>query len=267
MGMENVNNETIAGYAAIVFGLGMLVLVVIYAVRGRVRIKPVRANMTVLRWTPFERIVHWYVAILFICLALTGLGRLFGGMAPRSIRGQEAFTTWADISVSIHYLLGPLFAVGVLVMIVLWMGINIPARYDGEYFKQGCGFASGKHPPAGKVNAGDKLFVYWLGLVIVGTVVCATGLMLQFPDHGQSAGTMQWANTMHVIGGLAWSLIVFGHAYLGSIGVEGAFETMTCGRADVNYVKQHHDMWAEELMQMGVTPQPSQTREEPADDV
>lgn len=265
--MEHISVDAIAGYGAGALGLGVLVLAAIYAIRGRVRIEPSRADKTVPRWTPFERVLHWYVAILFILLALTGLGLLYGRKILIPIVGQEAFTAWADLAITIHILLGPAFAAGVLVMIVRWMGNNIPARYDLGFFKQGGGIVTGKYPSAGKVNAGDKLFVYWLGLVIVGTIVCATGLILEFPDYGQSAQTMQFSSTLHLIGALAWTLIILGHAYLGSLGVEGAFEAMTCGRVDVNYAKQHHDMWAEELMQMGVTPQSSQTLEESIDDM
>ncbi len=264
--MEHISDDTIASYGVGALGLGILVLVVIYALQGRVRIEPGRANKTVPRWTPFERVLHWYVAILFIVLAVTGLGLLFGRMTLLPGAGQEAFTAWANLAVSIHNLLGPAFAAGVLVMIVLWMRNNIPARYDWEFFKQGGGFVTGRYPPAGKVNAGNKLFVYWLGLVIAGTIVCVSGLILEFPDYGQSAQTMQLSSTLHLIGALAWTLIILGHAYLGSLGVEGAFEAMTCGRVDVNFAKQHHDMWAEELMQMGVTPQSSQTLEESIDD-
>jgi formate dehydrogenase subunit gamma len=265
--MEHISDDAIASYGAGVLGLGVLVLVIIFAIRGRVRIEPGRANKTVPRWTPFERVLHWYVAILFILLALTGLGLVYGRKTLIPVLDQEAFTAWADLAVSIHNLLGPAFAAGVLVMIVRWMGDNIPARYDWEFFKQGGGIVTGKYPSAGKVNAGDKLFVYWLGLVVVGTIVCVTGLILEFADYGQSAETMQLSSTLHLIGALAWTFIILGHAYLRSLGVEGSFETMTCGRVDVNFAKQHHDMWAEELMQMGVTPQSSQTLEESTDDM
>ncbi len=265
--MEQISDNAIASYGVGALGLGILMLVLIYAIRGRVRIEPGRANKTVPRWTSFERVVHWYVAILFVFLALTGLGLLLTRMAVIPVVGRQGFTAWTDLAVSIHNLLGPAFAAGVLVMIVMWMRNNIPARYDWDYFKQGGGIAAGKYPSAGKVQAGDKLFVYWLGLVIAGTVVCTSGLILEFPDYGQSTETMRLSGTLHLIGALAWTLIILGHALLGSLGVEGAFEAMTCGRVDVNFAKQHHDVWAEELMQMGVTPQSSQNFEESSDDL
>lgn len=265
--MEHISDDAIVSYGAGALGLGILVLAVLYAIRGRVRIESGRTDKTVPRWTRFERVLHWFVAILFIALVLTGLGLAVGSIILIPVVGKEAFTTWADLAVSIHKLLGPGFTVGVMVMIVLWMGNNIPAHYDWEFFKQGGGLVPGKFPPAGKVNAGDKLFVYWLGLVTAGTIVCVTGLILEFPGYVQSAETMRLATTLHLIGALAWTLIILGHIYLGSLGVEGAFETMISGRVDVNYAKQHHEMWAEELMQMGVTPQSSQPLEDPGDDL
>jgi formate dehydrogenase subunit gamma len=265
--MGHFSDDAIASYGAGALGLGILLLVVIYARRGRVRIEPGRANKTVPRWTLLERVLHWYVAILFVVLAVTGLGLLFGRIISIPVIGHDVSTAWADLAVLIHNLSGPAFAAGVLVMIVVWMRSNIPASYDWKCFKPGGGIVSGRCPTAGKVTAGDKLFLYWLGLVVAGTIVCATGLLLEFPDYGQSLETMRLSGTLHLVGALAWTLIVLGHAYLGTLGVEGAFEAMTSGRVDVNFAKQHHDMWAEELMQMGVAPQSSQTPEESSDDM
>jgi formate dehydrogenase subunit gamma len=39
---------------------------------------------------------------------------------------------------------------------------------------------------------------------------------------------------------------MLGHIYIGTIGMQGAFEGMWDGTVDVNWAKQHHDLWLQE---------------------
>jgi len=41
---------------------------------------------------------------------------------------------------------------------------------------------------------------------------------------------------------------MFVHVYMGTIGVEGAFEAMGEGTVDVNWAKEHHRLWLDEEM-------------------
>ena len=38
------------------------------------------------------------------------------------------------------------------------------------------------------------------------------------------------------------------HIYIGTIGMEGAFEAMGEGTVDVNWAKEHHPLWLEQEM-------------------
>ncbi len=257
-----IRNGPVAAYGAGALLFVIVLLAGVYAFRGPVRIKNGRSNMTIPRWSVFERVVHWYVATLFVVLALTGLSLLFGRAALIPVLGNKAFAYWAKLAMVTHNFIGPAFVLGVLVMIVMWFKNNIPARYDWSFFKQGMGMVKGKHPHAGKANAGEKLFVYWLGLMGAGLVCSATGLILDFPNYGQTRETMQLAHVLHSIAALIWTFLMLGHAYLGSVGVEGSLEGMTSGRVDVKFAKQHNDIWADELMRAGVTPVPRYAADE-----
>ena len=254
---QQLRNGPIAAYGGAALLLTMVFLVAFFTVRGQVRTEPGLANATVPRWSLFERLLHWYTAILFIVLALTGLSLLFGRAILIPVLGAQGFAGWAGLSMSIHNFLGPAFIIGVVVMIAVWLKNNIPARYDWEFFKQGGGMLKGTHPHAGKANAGEKLFVYWLGLVVAGTIVCVTGLILDFPNFGQTRETMQLSHMLHSVTTLIWIVLMLGHGYLGSVGIEGALKTMTSGRADLNWAKQHNEIWVEKLLRDGVTSQPS----------
>ena len=41
---------------------------------------------------------------------------------------------------------------------------------------------------------------------------------------------------------------ILGHIYIGTIGMEGAFEAMGTGRVDYNWAREHHSLWVEEEM-------------------
>src|SRR5262249_27348821 len=72
---RNVTLHWIGGIAI----LGMLaVLIIFYLSRGMVRLQSGRSGRTIMRFTSFERFVHWMTATCFIVLALSGLNITFG---------------------------------------------------------------------------------------------------------------------------------------------------------------------------------------------
>ena len=40
--------------------------------------------------------------------------------------------------------------------------------------------------------------------------------------------------------------VMLAHVYIGTIGMEGAFEAMGSGTVDRNWARQHHSLWLEE---------------------
>ena len=121
---------------------------------------------------------------------------------------------------------------------------------DGEWLgKLGGMFKEGDHPPSGKVNAGEKIW-FWI-VCTVGVAVIVTGLILDFPNYGQTRETMQIASIIHGVAALVWVGVWFGHAYLGTFGTEGTLEGMTTGYVDANWAEQHHDLWYEEVRRGG----------------
>ena len=46
----------------------------------------------------------------------------------------------------------------------------------------------------------------------------------------------------------------FGDIYIGSIGMEGAFDAMGTGEVDLNWAKEHHSLWVEEEQAKGHAP-------------
>ena len=140
---------------------------------------------------------------------------------------------------------------GVLVELIYWMRINIPTRVDFEWLKTWGSMVGGKHPPAGRTNGGEKVW-FWI-IATVGLLgVCVTGLILDFPNFGQTRDTMQLANVIHSVCALIWIAVAMGHIYIGTIGSEGSLEAMTRGEVSEEWMKQHHNLWYEELKARGV---------------
>ncbi len=225
------------------FMLAMLVAIVIFhLVMGRSRVKEPLSGRKIKRWSLYSRTLHWYTALLFLFMAITGLSILFGRALIIPWLGKEGFAAYAMVAKTVHNFLGPLFTLGVLLMILSWIWWNIPKKVDWQWFK--AFFSKSAHGSAGFVNGGEKGW-FWV-VAIFGAAVCVTGIILDFPLMGQTRGTMQVSNVIHSVVSILWISILFGHIYIGTLGTEGALEGMTTGDVSVEWAKQHHDLWYEE---------------------
>ena len=86
---RQIRNRVVAVYGGwILFGL-IVVMLHFYAIRGRVNLEDGASGMKVLRWTAWERFVHWVTAVSFLVLAVTGLSLLFGRSNPDPADGSR----------------------------------------------------------------------------------------------------------------------------------------------------------------------------------
>ncbi len=225
--------------------VGMLAaLVLFYLVRGMVKIEAGRSGRVIVRFTQVERLVHWMTAACFVILALSGLNITFGKSLLLPLVGPETFTGISQWAKYAHNYLSFPFTIGVVLIFLMWIGGNIPNKVDGEWIKRGGGIVGDDHPPAYRFNAGQKL-IYWI-VVIGGGAVAITGYLLMFPFYGTDIASMQWAQIIHGVVGVLFVAAMLGHIYIGTIGMEGAFEAMGQGTVDTNWAKQHHSLWLKE---------------------
>jgi len=240
--------------------LGMLALLVIfYLWRGMVMIKSGRSGRRIERFNGFERFVHWMTATCFIILALSGLNITFGKPLLLPFIGPEAFTTWSEMAKYAHNYLSFPFTIGVVLIFLMWVGGNIPNSGDVEWVKRGGGIVGDDHPPAYRFNAGQKM-IYWI-VVIGGGTSAATGYLLLFPFYAAGIEGMQIAQVIHAVVAMLFIAAMLGHIYIGTIGMEGAFEAMGEGSVDVNWAKEHHRLWLEDELRRT----PKGSRAQPAE--
>jgi formate dehydrogenase subunit gamma len=245
--------------------LGMLaLLVVFYLIRGMVRIESGRSGRTLVRFSSFERLVHWMTATCFIILAISGLNLTFGKQLLLPLIGPEAFTTWSLWGKYAHNYLSFPFTLGVVLVFLMWIAWNFPSKVDVEWLKEGGGLVGHKHPPAYRFNAGQKM-IYWI-VVLGGGAVAVTGYLLMFPFYGTDIAGMQLAQVVHGVVAVLFVAAMLAHIYIGTIGMEGAFEAMWDGTVDQNWAKEHHSLWAETEAAKGhVTAPPPEGKMQPAE--
>jgi formate dehydrogenase subunit gamma len=225
--------------------LGILALLVLfYLTRGMVRIESGRSGRVLVRFSAFERLVHWMTAACFVVLAISGLNITFGRPLLLPLMEPEAFTAWSQWAKYAHNYLSFPFTLGVVLIFLMWIAWNIPNKVDVQWLKEGGGMVGRKHPPAYRFNAGQKL-IYWI-VVLGGGVVAASGYLLMFPFYGTNIADMQVAQGVHGVVALLFVAAMLGHIYIGTIGMEGAFEAMWDGTVDANWAKEHHSLWAAE---------------------
>jgi formate dehydrogenase subunit gamma len=221
--------------------LGILaVLIIFYLWRGMVRIESGRLGRTIVRFNVFERFVHWMTATCFIILAISGLNITFGRPLLLPLMSPEAFTAWSEWAKYAHNYLSFPFTLGVILIFFMWIAGNIPNRVDVAWFRRGGGIVGHDHPPAYRFNGGQKM-IYWI-VVLGGAAVAVSGYVLIFPFYGTSIQNMQVAEVVHGIVAMLFIAAMIAHIYIGTIGMEGAFEAMGTGTVDLNWAKEHHNL-------------------------
>jgi formate dehydrogenase subunit gamma len=78
-----------------------------------------------------------------------------------------------------------------------------------------------------------------------------SGYFLLFPFYLTNIAGMQIAQVVHSVIAILFVALILGHIYIGTLGMEGAFESMWTGEVDFNWAKEHHDLWLEEKLGQG----------------
>ncbi len=224
----------------------VVLLALFYFVRGPVRVDSGLSGQRIERFTGFERFVHWLTATSFIVLGLTGLNIRFGRDVLMPLIGQDTFADVSQLGKTVHNFTSFAFILGIVLMLLIWIGHNLPAKGDGAWIKAGGGiFKKGVHPPAGKFNAGQKL-IFW-AVILLGGAIAVTGLLMMFPFYFSSMSGMQLATFLHSVLAIILIGVIFAHIYIGTLGMQGAFDAMGNGKVDLNWAKEHHSRWADEV--------------------
>jgi formate dehydrogenase subunit gamma len=238
----------IASIGGAIIALAILGLIGYYSWRGSIGLHDKPTGRLIRRFSPVDRIAHWTMGISFVILALTGLVLTFGKYVLLPVIGYTLFGWLANLSKNLHNFVGPIFSVALAVFIVLFIRDNLPRAYDMKWIVKFGGMLDkhGGHVPSGRFNAGEKA-LFWGLVIVISTVLVATGYILNFPNFGQTRSTMQTANVIHMVFGLLGIAMACFHIYLGTIGMRGAYQAMRTGYVDETWAKEHHEYWYEDV--------------------
>ena len=270
---------TLQNFATYLLGGTLVALAIFYLIRGRIRIDGEKTGRTVTRFKAAERFGHWLLASSFIVLGVTGLISLFGRKFLIPALGLDGFSTIAVGTKWVHNNVSWAFIVALILIFFFWVMHNLPDRTDLNWIAKGGGFLGGGHPPAKKFNVGQKL-IFW-SVILLGGSISLSGISLLFPfeinlfgatfDLMNSLGVpgwfgftelptalsaqeeMQYVQLWHALVSLALTAIIIAHIYIGSIGMEGAFDAMGKGDVEEQWAREHHSIWAEEVTQAQTT--------------
>ncbi len=271
----NFRTGPLREYGTYILGGMLAIIVLFFLIRGKIRIDGEKTGRTVLRFNSFERFGHWLFAGSFLVLGITGLLTLYGRDFLIPVFGKEGFATIAQGCKWLHNNLAWAFMLGLIIVTINWVAHNIPNKTDLKWLAAGGGlFTKDSHPPAKKFNAGQKI-IFW-ACILLGVSISLSGLSLLFPFElpmfaktfsvANSTGIpqalglnlpvqmspqeeMQYAQVWHVMVAYVFIAIIIAHIYLGSVGMEGAFDAMGTGEVEEQWAREHHSLWLEEVQE------------------
>ncbi len=243
---RKLRNGPITLYGGWLVVLMLIAIGLFYRLRGPIGLHSPPTGKMVERFSAFERIAHWSMALSFCVLALSGLTMLFGKYVLLPLIGHTLFSWLAELGKNLHNFVGPIFLFSIVVFVLKFIRDNIPRAYDLTWLVKGGGVFSGEVVPSGRFNAGEKIW-FWGGVIGLGTVSCASGLVLDFPNFDQTRALMMLANVVHVIAAILFIIWSFTHIYLGTVGTTGAYEAMRNGYVDETWAREHAQYWYEDV--------------------
>lgn len=222
---------------------GIVALLLLHFVTfGPRRIHENQTELELVRYTWSERVVHLLIMLCFAFLFLTGVAFLLG---VNDLLGPA--------SRYLHKIVGTVMAACVLVMAVRWARTALFCAFDRTWFAHVGGyFGTGEELPAGKFNAGQKLY-FWLALACV-AALAGTGAIMGWGGEPLRAW-LPVAHTLHATLALTFCVIALGHLYLAVLANPGSLKAIMLGKVSRNWALYHHSKWVNELDQSSGKPE------------
>ncbi len=167
----------------------------------------------------FVRIVHFFAAISFSLLVITGLMIVLGSFLGGGVLVRSART--------VHLVSAIVFVLPCLIMFVTWLKDMLPQLHDiGWMIILGGYLSKEKKPvPAGKFNAGQKMY-FWFA-TLGGGVMAYTGYIIW--GMGADIDTVRLYVIIHNVLGMAIVAFYLTHVYMSVFAIAGSLESMKTG--------------------------------------
>ena len=245
---RQVRNQWIIPYGGALVIIMLVALALFYFAKGPMGHAENVRGRRIERFTYFERAAHWVNAVAFSVLAISGVVMAFGKFFLLPLIGHALFGWLTYALKTAHNFFGPLFAVSLLIVFLVFVRDNFPQRGDLHWLAKGGGMLSGKELPSHRFNAGEKL-IFWAGVFLLGIVSVGSGLVLDklLPDLDYLRSDMQVAHMVHAVAAVLIVTVFLIHIYLGTVGVRGAYRAMRDGWVDDEWAHEHHEHWHRDI--------------------
>jgi len=245
---RQVRNYWILPYGGALLAITLLALAIFYWSKGSLGGHEPDTGRKIERFTPLERAAHWTNAIAFVLLAVSGLVMSFGKFVLMPWMGHTIFGFLTYLLKNVHNFAGPLFAVSLIIVFIIFVRDNFPGKGDLAWLLRGGGIFGGGEVPSHRFNAGEKV-LFWGGVFCLGVLVVSSGFVLDMllPGLEYLRGDMQIAQIIHGGAALLMVAMFLGHIYMGTIGMKGAYNAMSTGYVDEAWAKEHHSLWYEDI--------------------
>lgn len=194
----------------------------------------------ILRYGMLERVVHWFVALTFIYLMLSGFALGY----PRMTWLYDILGGGQTVRF-LHPIVGIGFSVGALLMLFMWIRDMLFDDTDRQWTRELPRYVREGHSEAdvGRFNAGQKGY-FWFA-VITALMLLLTGIPLWFPEllssgWNQSVRLVHHATFLATVGGF----II--HVYMSTAMLPGTMPGMTGGNVSRAWAAWHHPRWFRE---------------------
>lgn len=245
---RQIRNHWILPYGGALMVIALATLALVYLTKGPFGSPPKDTGRKIERFTPYERVLHWSTAISFSVLGISGIVMAFGKFFLLPVLGATLFGWLTYALKTAHNFVGPLFAVSLVLFSLKYLADNLPRKGDLAWLAKFGGMFSEHHVPSHRFNAGEKI-VFWMGGIVLGLIVVASGLVLDLlvPGFGETRGGMQVAHIVHAVASVLMMAMFIGHIYMGTLGIPGAMDAMKTGYVDETWAKEHHEEWYDDI--------------------
>lgn len=196
------------------------------------------------RYNVKERVNHWWVALTFILLALSGLA--FFHPAFFFLTNLLGGGTWARI---LHPFIGLVMFASFLALAARFREQNRITPADREWRKHLGDILANRArnlPEIGKYNILQK-YLFWT-LVTVIALLLVSGVIIWQPYFAPAfpLGLIRFAVLIHALAAFVAILSIIVHVYA-AIWTRGSIRAMTRGTVTVAWAKHHHPAWYKEI--------------------
>lgn len=214
---------------------------------------PGGAEQFVPRFSLATRAWHWSFALLFLALLLTGLTNFWPEAKAMQVGGERLFALTHVVAGFAMLLALPLLGLALLARSGAFRrDIAEAARFgvaDYVWLQQQALRATGSDAPlprAGKLNGGQKVNAWAVGLLTAGLLV--TGLVLGVHWFSKDVFEVAFVERLfpwHTALALLSLPLIAGHLYFALLhpGTREALRGITLGRVRRSWAERHHPAW------------------------